>query len=123
MRQGDEDGSGRVQLSLSLITPRSNINRKRLTNQEVVLPSSGVAVPTRVDFLGVSNLVTEDDTLWVGVSVAWKVLRRLSLGLSVIVSYRSAIYQEQGLAVVRFFTRLKGREYSRLGLGEMTSGS
>jgi len=121
VRQGDEDGSGRVQLSLSLITPRSNINRKRLTNQEVVLPSSGVAVPTRVDFLGVSNLVTEDDTLWVGVSVAWKVLRRLSLGLSVIVSYRSAIYQEQGLAVVRFFTRLKGREYSRLGLGEMTS--
>ncbi len=121
VRQGGEDGVGRVQLALSLITPRSNINRKRLHNQEVNIPQSGWATPTNVDILSVINLVTEDDTLWVGISAAWKVLRRLSLGVSVFLSYRSAIYQEQQLVVARFYSYKTGKEITRLGLGQMST--
>ena len=121
VREGEEDGSGRVQLALSLVTPRSNVNRKRLTSLDTGIPQSGMGKPTVMSHMSVLNMVTEDDTLWVGVSVAWKVMRRLSLGLSVFVSYRSAIYQEQGLAVLRFFRLANGNEFTRLGLGEMST--
>ena len=121
VRQGEPDGSGRVQLALSLITPRSNINRKRLTSHEGGLSASGFKSPAVARYLSVLNLVTEDDTLWVGISAAWKVMRRLSLGVTVFATYRSAIYQEQGLALFRFYRVSNGKEISRLGLGEMTT--
>ena len=80
LAKGGEDGVGRVQLGLSLITPRSRVTRFR-----VAVAADGEGL--------ISATAAEDDTLWLGLSLAWKTWRHLALGVSLYTTLRNGSYQ------------------------------
>ncbi len=93
VRRADDPltGAGRVQLALSIVTPQTDVLRKR-TYLDVPAQATGTAGVTRAtQLLSVQN--SEDDTLWIGASVAWKPARWLSLGLTIYGTIRSGLYQ------------------------------
>ena len=101
LRRGDEDGSGRVQLAISLLSPQSDAARIS-TDYETdpqQLGSSRVAQIANV----VGIRIMEDETLWVGVSLAWKIFRHMAVGLSVYLTYRTGIYQDHEVALAKLY--------------------
>jgi hypothetical protein len=84
VRRGRPDGTHRVQLALSLVTPQSDVMRKRIA-----------FVSGNAQQLADNVLVTiaEDDTLWVGLSAAWKVWRHLSIGATIYTTIRAGVHQ------------------------------
>jgi long-chain fatty acid transport protein len=88
VRTGNENGIGRIQLALSLITPQSNISRQRLLVKDVTDPS----IPQiSGDLLQLQ--VAEDDALWVGFSGAWKAWKYLSVGATAFTTVRFGKYK------------------------------
>ncbi|MCA9664728.1 MAG: hypothetical protein KC503_04040 [Myxococcales bacterium] len=88
VRRGDDHGVGRLQLSLSLLTPQSNVTRRRIN----LRLATGVGSLTGTsDSLLYS--IAEDDTLWVGLGAGYKVTRWLSVGAAIHLAIRSARYQ------------------------------
>lgn len=118
LRGGDaDDGAGRVQLAFAVLTPRSGAYRLRLpfrsTGQDA---SSGQLTELQT----IRTRLAEDDTLWGGVAVSWKIFRHLSIGASVFVTYRSAMYQTQNASILRVFNAAGTVELTRVGLSSWT---
>ncbi len=102
VRQGGEDGAGRVQLALSLVTPRSITSRRVLaflTSQPDTRPGSNLTLVAQNTLL----LTSEDETLWVGLSGAWKIARFISVGTTAFFTYRTGLHQQQWQAVGGLF--------------------
>jgi hypothetical protein len=111
VRRGGDDGVGRVQLALALLTPQSEVSRSRISLSGT---GPGTSSGHTAALQSLSTQIVEDDTLWVGLAAAWKVVRRLGLGLSVFMTYRSGLYKVQSL-LVRSELDGGGVELSRYG--------
>ncbi|MCA9668110.1 MAG: hypothetical protein KC503_21075 [Myxococcales bacterium] len=100
LRKGDKQtGVGRMQAALSLVTPQSSVRRQRLAYASDLGPA-----PNGTGNLLSDNLVVqsaEDDTLWIGVSFAWKVARWLSLGATLYTTVRTGVYQFYTVQLLR----------------------
>lgn len=101
LRRGDEHGAGRVQLAVSLMSPSSDAARLKIVTRNDPQRVGQTNTAAVVETVGVR--ITEEDTLWVGLSLAWKVLRRLSLGASVFLTYRTGVYQDQEVVLTSLY--------------------
>jgi long-chain fatty acid transport protein len=113
VRRGAEDGRGRIQLALSLITPYSTVSRRRLAYAVSPQPTATAGQTVGADVLEVN--LADDDTLWIGLSGAAKLHRRISVGLTVFGTLRSGVYQFHGLQLLRFYQA--DQETDRAALG------
>jgi long-chain fatty acid transport protein len=88
-RARSDRGEGRVQLGLSLLVPQSALSSRHLEQRDPESASGADRIqPTRHRVL-----LSEDSTLWVGASCAWKPLPWLSLGATLFGSVRTGLYQ------------------------------
>lgn len=112
IRDGDRVGVGRVQMALSLLTPQSDVNHRRLAYSRTVLDAQGNAYPSQE--IGVE--VSEDTALWIGLSVGWKLHPRLCLGASIYAIRRSGSYQAYEVSL----TQVGGDFFGYLEQGGLT---
>jgi hypothetical protein len=97
LRKGDKEGVGRIQGAFSLLTPFSSIRRDRFTFTSKPAPTDGGGF---VRGTSLTTQLVEDDTLWAGISIAYRPIRWLHIGLSLFGTMRSALYQFYDLAAV-----------------------
>lgn len=95
LRKGDKDGAGRMLAAFSLITPFSRVGRS-LTPYETA-PET-LAGGDTISEQGFEVQLAEDDTLWIGLSYAWRPLARLHVGATVFFTMRSGLYHFYDLA-------------------------
>ena len=99
VRKADDDsGAGRVQMALSIVTPQADVLRKRIYMDLPAQATDKAGTTEATEVLAVQN--AEDDTLWIGLSVAWKPVRWLALGLTIYGTLRSGQYQLHTHALV-----------------------
>ncbi len=117
LRQGDpKSGVGRMQAAVSLITPRSVVRRRRFAFE-----GAQGEVPTETwDLLEVE--IAEDDTLWIGLSFAWKLHQRISVGATLYTAVRSGMYQFYDLEIKHLADAATGQEIDRRPLGTRIEG-
>jgi long-chain fatty acid transport protein len=115
VRKGNPDGSGRVQLALSLVTPQSDVARRRYAYRgaQVQVAPGVVRVPDLV-----TVQISEDDTFWIGLSAAWKLHRRLSLGGTLYTTVRTGLYQVYQDAIYRVLDQASGAESLRFAYAD-----
>jgi hypothetical protein len=95
LRPGDKSGRGRMLAAISLITPFSRVGRS-LTPYETAPEDlgNGQTLTER----GFEVQLAEDDTLWIGLSYAWRPLSWLHVGATAFFTLRSGIYHFYDLA-------------------------
>lgn len=114
VRKGGEDGSGRVQIAVSLVSPQSDASRIH-TAYEGPLTRIGKSNTAYIlDTVGVR--ITEDDTLWIGVSAAWKIFRHLTVGASVFLTYRTGLYQDHEVYISNLYRISNSTDLGAYGL-------
>ncbi len=113
LRQGDEQGAGRIQAALSIVTPQSDVSRKRYS-----FPSVAQEPGLQIRSQQVVVHISEDDTMWIGLSAAWKVFRRLSIGATLYTTIRSGLYKVHNLAMHSLHDDQSGAELGRIGVTE-----
>jgi len=114
VRKGAEDGSGRIQLAFSIITPQSTVGRNRLVLAGPWEASETAGQLQRADLL--IALAAEDETLWFGLSAGWKIHRRLAVGATLYASRRTGLYQLHQHGLVHTADAATQQENSRVGL-------
>jgi hypothetical protein len=110
VRKGDASGVGRVQFAISLVTPRSAVERRRLAYQ--TLEQSDAATNRQLFADNIEIESVEDDSLWAGLSIAWKLHRRVSVGATLYATIRTGVYQFFDSPVLRLLEG--GAEIDRL---------
>ncbi|MFH1131980.1 MAG: hypothetical protein V1754_11635 [Pseudomonadota bacterium] len=101
VRKGNEDGSGRIQLAVSLFTPYSDVWRTRWA-YSMGLPSPAPNRERKLDVVEVT--LAEDDTIWLGASFAWKIWKWVSIGATVFGTLRTGVYHFHGLYIRSLWT-------------------
>lgn|GEM_PF-5186521 len=109
IRDGDRLGVGRVQMALALLTPQSGANHRRLAYSRLYSDAQGNTYPSQE----ISVEVSEDDSLWIGISVGWKLHPRLSFGASIYAIRRSGNYSGYNVSL----TQVGGGHYGFLEQG------
>ncbi len=95
LREGDNDGRGRMTAAFSLITPFSRVGRS-LTRYETA--AQDIGNDQDLTERGFEVQLAEDDTLWIGLSYAWRPLPWLHVGATAFFTMRSGLYQFYDLA-------------------------
>jgi hypothetical protein len=117
VRRGSADGTGRVQLALSLITPQSTITRQRLA-----LSIGRVASPSNPSEQVAQEIlvhgVIEDDSLWVGLAAAWKIGPRVAVGATLFTTIRTGLYQRSTGLIAQLYDQGSTAEKSRYAMAE-----
>jgi long-chain fatty acid transport protein len=114
VRKGAGDGSGRIQLAFSIITPQSSVGRDRLVLGGPWEASDTAGELNRADLL--IALATEDETLWFGLSAGWKIHRRVAVGATLYASRRTGLYQLHQHGLVYTADAATQQETGRAGL-------
>lgn len=117
VRRGAEDGRGRVQLALSIVTPQSDVLRRRIAYSGDADPAPS-GDPRKAHILQVE--ASEDEVLWFGFSGAWKIHRRLSVGATLYGTRRTGIYQVNENGIVQTFDPVTQDETGRVALAQRT---
>ena len=97
VRKGREDGTGRVQIAVSLVSPQSDASRIHAAYERPLAQIGKTKTGVKLD--SVSVRISEDDTLWIGVSAAWKIFKHLTVGASIFLTYRTGLYQDHGVSL------------------------